>query len=172
MISKLEKANTQESAKRKRVLGAIVLAVSCLLAGILQAADVKTEIKVRFEDVDNIFKKCESRYNFWAGSKQKDKATGWLELEGLRGEWRAARDYFEVCFRAERALLNTASEKREKLKDGQVSAEDKEKIRTWLKDNATRIQKAEEVCKVSSPYEAKAAKMEQSVEKWTISLRP
>jgi len=58
MISKLEKANTQESAKRKRVLGAIVLAVSCLLAGILQAADVKTEIKVRFEDVDNIFKKC------------------------------------------------------------------------------------------------------------------
>ncbi len=156
----------------KRTIVFVVFAVSCLVAGMLKATDVKAEIEERFKDVDKVFKDCESRYNFWSGTKQKDKVTGWLELEKLRGEWRAARNYFEFCFQAERSLVNAASEKKEKLQDGKVSAEEKAKIRAWLKDNATRIQKAEEICKVSSPYEASAAKMEQLVEKWTISLRP
>ncbi len=159
-------------SSHKWTLAFVVLVVSCLVGGILKADDVKAEIKKRFESVDKVFKKCESRYNFWSGSKQKDKTTGWLELEGLRGEWRAARDYFEFCFGAERSLLNAASEKKKKLKDGKVSADVKEEIRTWLKDNATRIQEAEETCKVSSPYETKVANMEESVEKWTRSLRP
>ncbi len=162
----------QTGAPCKRTLAFVVLAVSCLVAGMLKATDVKAEIEERFKDVDKVFNDCESRYNFWSGAKQKDKVTGWLELEKLRGEWRAARNYFEYCFQDERSLVNTASEKKEKLQDGKVSAEEKEKIRAWLKNNATRIQKAEEICKVSSPYEARAAKMEQFVEKWTISLRP
>ena len=160
------------ASPHKSTLAFVACVVSCLVAGMLKAADVKAEIKERFEEVEKVFKKCESRYNFWTGSKQKDKVTGWLELEGLRGEWRAARNYFEFCFQAERNLLNAVSENKEKLKNGKVNAEEQEKIRTWLKNNATRIQKAEDICKVSSPYEAKAAKMEQSVEKWTISLRP
>ncbi len=134
----------------KRIFMVAILAVSCLLVKMSTAADAKTE----FERVDNVYKKCESRHRHWSESKQKDdKKAGWQELEKLRGEWRAAKDYFIVrSFPGPWAIINHSK----------TDAK-------WAAENADKVRKAKATC---TPYYDKVAKMEEDIETWTISLRP
>ena len=156
----------RSASLRRKILKVAILAASCFLVG-MSDADKKKEIESRFNAVNSIYKKCESRYNDL--SKQKDKEAAWLDFEVLRAEWRTERDYCAFSFRAESNLIDAAQKKEADLTDPKVSAEDKAKSKKWLADNAAKIKRAKEIC---DPYLPKLAKMEESMETWTGNLRP